>query len=258
MCPRFPPPAPARSVIDPAAAEAAYPLVAPRLRQLPPERLVFVPGDLQVAAEVAFAAARFAGEGGVRDRFARLAAAGEHDEASAEDLANVALAAWYVRHRTRILEAAQAEILLPVSLVDHAMTARGWLLRHLGGSGGPLRADLVAIPASVTCRDLACDLLVLAALCEERDGAPASRADPEAAGEILYARSLGLKLLERLDTMATPGQRTWAVMAPRAWTLLLRTYEPLRRAGRFLFEGTDDEPRFPSLGAGAVAFGPGS
>jgi hypothetical protein len=140
MHPRSPgPPArcpalcPAREVIDPAAAEAAYPHVAPRLAAIPPARVIFVPGDLQVAAEVALAAARFANEPGARERFARLATIGEIDADCACDLAWVALAAWYVFHRWSLNAAALGLPSLPVSTEDGgpawaAMVPRAWTL----------------------------------------------------------------------------------------------------------------------------------
>lgn len=41
----------------------------------------------------------------------------------------------------------------------------------------------------------------------------------------------------------------WSAMQPRVWTLLLDTYEEVRRGGLFLFAHDRGEERFPPLSA---------
>lgn len=54
-------------------------------------------------------------------------------------------------------------------------------------------------------------------------------------------------ILRHLGLAATADQNEWAAVQPRAWTLLLETYEEVRRAARFLLGREMGDARFPSL-----------
>ncbi len=244
--------------IEPVVAEAAFESVVPRLDALPARRLSPVRGDLQLAAAFALDVARRMAEPPVRVRLERLARTGEIDPSCAADLPDVALAAWYVRHRWLLATVVSPPAQLPVALFDEAMALRHRLFDVLERTlvGVPDEAEeLSAIRASARCEDFAADLLALHAM-YGRHAALLSRVDRcHDHGDCERARELGEEMLGRLAGSGSADARRWMGLSPRAWTLLRRTYEEVRRAGRFLFAADDGDVRFPplvTLGRGAA------
>jgi hypothetical protein len=235
--------------VDLLIAEAAYIVVAPRLRALAASEIEPVRGDVQLAAVFALGVAHFLERPAVHARFARLRGLGEVAEAAAS-LDHVALAAWYARHRVSLESGARPPPLVPVALVDEAMELRGRLLRAAerwpDASAEEARA-LAQIRPARSCEDLAFDLLELARWCAAAAGEVLSpREPPFCAGDATRAQKLGAALLEHLEAMPPAGATSFRAMQARAWSLLLRTYEEVRRAGLFLF-GAEGERRFPPL-----------
>ena len=237
-------------LIDPTAAQAAYERLAPRLHAISRDALIPVRGDVQVAAAFALGVARIIGEPRLRARFVKLGETGEFKEACAAELGEVALCAWYARHRFLLAGAARPPAKMPVMLVDEALALRR---RLLAVAEGPLRdgwsalmeMEILALEAS--CEELAGDLLVLSTICArsvevfpEDDRAFLER-------EAQRAREVGEEILRRTTGASAEDPDCWGGMVQRAWTLLACTYDEVRRAGRFLFPGRDGERRFPAL-----------
>jgi hypothetical protein len=244
-------------LIEPSAAQAAYGLVAPRLLDIPQEKLSVVRGDMQRAAAFVLGVARFVAAPPLRARFARLAGTDEYDDACTADLSNVALAAWYARHRYLMANISRTDVALPVALLDEGMILRERLmslLEHRKASIPGACEELLTIRASAGCQDFAGDLVALGQLCDRHRAALAEEKWLYRREDASRAQELGRDLLERLGEVNMHQLKSWASMQPRAWTLLVFTYEQVRRAGRFLFAGEEGEARFPSLSS--VARGP--
>lgn len=237
-------------LIEPKVAKAAYERLAPRLHALARDELAVVRADVQVAAIFAGTVAREIAEPALRARFVKLGQTGEHDPACSASLGDVALAAWYTGHRCLLAGAALPSSKIPITLLDEAMALRArlldaaeWQLR----AAGDIEEAMLLLEPERSCRDVANNLLELS---EIRARAGNGRTEDERARverELRRARELGEELLARSSGATAEDPHTWSLQVRRAWTLLLRTYDEVRRAGRFLFPGEEGEMRFPPL-----------
>lgn len=251
------PPSPADSApvsipILPSEAELAFKAMEPRLAALPRDSLAHVNVDLQTVSVFALGVARVLAEPAIRARFARLARTGEYEDASVDELGAAAQAAWYARHRFLLANALHSNARIAVDLLDEATTLRARMLKvgeyWLSDDPGA-RAEIAAIRAGSGYQDLANDLVALASLFERHGQALSQDRKLYQKSDATTANRLGGRILEQLGAAATQEQSQWSAMQPRVWTLLLETYDEVRRGGLFLFARDRAEERFPPLSA---------
>lgn len=241
---------PAATVIEISAAESAYREIEPRLQALPREKLVVVNVDMQAAAVFALGVSDIVLHPEVRPRLARLAAASEFDDRHLDDLPRVALAAWFARHRFLRMTAIRSEVQVPEAVFNEASALRARMLRLLEywmTEDPVVLADLAAIRAGTGYQDLANDLIALSELHGRFSDVLSQDRKLYQAGDAAGAVRLAGTILRCLGAAATAEQNEWAAVQPRAWTLLLDTYEEVRRAARFLLGREMGDGRFPSL-----------
>lgn len=240
----------ATPVIELSTAESAYREIDPRLQALPKEKLVVVNVDMQVAAVFALGVSEIVQHPAVRPRFARLAKASDFDDQHVDALSKVALAAWFARHRFVMTTATRSEVQVPEATFTEASALRARMLRLLEywmTEDAAVLGELAAIRQGTGYQDLANDLIALSAL-HGRFGETLSQ-DKKLyqPGDAASAARLAGTILRHLGLAATADQNEWAAVQPRAWTLLLETYEEVRRAARFLLGREMGDARFPSL-----------
>lgn len=241
--------APAPTIV-PSDAEKAFKALGPRLAAIPRDALAVVNVDLQLAAVFVLGISGIVAEPAVRARFANLAKSGEYDDSCVDDLAPVAQAAWYARHRFVLASATRTEARLSVPLLEEATGLRGRMLKLVEywlGDDGALAAEIAAIRAGTGHQDLANDLIALGALFERHGDTLAQDRKLYDASDATTANRLAGEILRQLGAAATQEQNEWSAMQPRVWTLLFETYEEVRRGGRFLFAKDRADERFPSL-----------
>jgi hypothetical protein len=181
-------------------------------------------------------------------RFASLPA-GEFDIQHALRLEPAALATWYASLMLR-----SASVTVGVKIPEHVM-AKATAIKHLMlkvleynlGHDANLIAELADIREGTGYVDLASDLVRLATLYQAHAADLATDVrhyqadDAETAGRT--AQAIHQVLGDGRDTSA----RYWSNYLPRAWSLLVTTYEEVSAAGRWLFRHENGEARFPSL-----------
>lgn len=243
---------PVSAPILPSEAELAFKALEPRLAALPRELLAHVNVDLQAVSVFALGVARVLAEPAVRARFARLARTGEYEDACVDELGSVAQAAWYARHRFLLASALHSNARVAVDLLDEATSLRLRMLKvaeYWLSDDPAAMTEIAAIRAGTGYQDLANDLVALASLFERHAKLLSQDKKLYQKSDATTANRLGGRILEQLGAAATQEQSQWSAMQPRVWTLLLETYDEVRRGGLFLFARDRAEERFPPLTA---------
>ena len=164
-----------------------------------------------------------------------------------------ALALAVVFTGTQIDRAPKASEVAP--LLEKAGKARGLLMKvavGLAAAGALRRADVEKILAGKGKLDMARDCVALAALFTN-NAASLKGKHPVTAAQIKEAAEVGTKLLGLLKpgrakpTRVAPNEA--AVDRDRLWTLLLRRYDALWRAGAYLFGRDAVDAKVPALQA---------
>jgi hypothetical protein len=241
---------PSAPVIEISTAEQAYRGLESRFQAIPKEKLAVVNVDMQVAAVFALGVSEIVQAPEVRPRFAKLAKALDFDDRHVADLPQIALAAWYARHRFMMMAATRSAVQVPEAIVEEATALRARMLRLLEYwmmDDPAVLAELAAIRQGTGYQDLANDLIALGSLYGRFGETLAQDKKLYQPGDAASAARLAGTILHNLGLAATAEQNEWAAMQPRAWTLLLDTYEEVRRAARFLLGREMGESRFPSL-----------
>jgi len=233
------------------AAKAAFEAVRPRLEQLTSDELIPIRIDVQAAAAVAHSV-------GVRDaaperhqRFEQLAQGGTLDLALIDSLPEVALAAWHARQQQQLQSALASKAAIPAATVIDAQAVRKRMLlvlEYYFQDDAAIAAKLSVIRAGAGHQDLANDLQMLADLYQDPGIADVIARDSKhfRAEDAAAARSAAATIFSGLGL--SPADRALDDTAQRAWTLLDRVYERVRRAGQFLFADSEDvEVTYPSL-----------
>lgn len=233
------------------AAKAAFEAVRPRLEQLTTDELIPIRIDVQAAAAVAHSV-------GVRDaaperhqRFEQLARGGNLDLTVIDSLPEVALAAWHARQQQQLQSALASKAAIPAATVVEAQAVRKRMLlvlEYYFQDDAAIAAKLGVIRAGTGHQDLANDLQMLADLYQEPGIADWIVRDVKhfRAEDAAQARTLATTIFNGLGL--SPADKALDDAAQRAWTLLDRVYERVRRAGQYLF--VDDENvdvTYPSL-----------
>jgi len=165
-------------------------------------------------------------------------------------LATVARAAWFVRHKLDLAEAVHSDASLPAHLVSNAFETRKRMLKvldyHLDADANAQRL-LTSIRAGSGHMDLANDLIALADMYEQHDGALAGDTKSYRAGDVKSARKLADDILAALGGPETPESRSWRNYQARAFVLLEKHHEEAIRVGRFLLWYEGGEELFPTL-----------
>jgi hypothetical protein len=185
----------------------------------------------------------------VRARFANLPA-GEFDQLCVDRLETTSLAAWYVtvsRNSASVQSSgtkiAESDIEAGVLLKQRMIKVIDYHVGHLT----EVSTELDSIREGTGYLDMASDLLRLGALylryiAEISGDTRHYRAeDREEAGRL--AHTVHQVLGDGRDTDA----RYWNGYLPRAWSLMVDTYEEVSAAGRWLYRHENGEQRFPSL-----------
>ena len=240
-------------------AQDAFESLRGEIEALPGDDTDAVRVNVQLAAAIAHSVA-------VRDReparskeLARLERGGFYDVARVDRVAQLALAAWFAHARqlSRIAVATGAAV--PEAVLKDAQQRKARMFRVLEywvGDDPEIEVELAAIRTGTGYQDLANDLEALAELYQREgvreaiagDGKNYRADDVAAARKNVQAIFAGLGLAEDSDA------KTWTDNTARAWTLLSREYEELRRCGTFIFGQSEDvSETYPSLVAAVRA-----
>ncbi|MEI7891675.1 MAG: hypothetical protein WCI05_01205 [Myxococcales bacterium] len=234
-------------------AKTAFEMLEGRLSALGRDELLPVRVDIQLVAAVAHSLAHRDSAKVRRERLERLAAAGMFDMKHLDDLLLLALAAWHARRQQLQQEALASQAAVTELVVKGAQQLRARMLRvleHCFADDPKVGPELVAIRAGTGYQDLANDLLAVADLYDDpaiyavvqRDPVHYRASDPAAARDAAAAIFTGIG-----QTSEGEAAR-WTELTQRAWTLLSRSYDELRAAGRFAFRHDEDvEMTYPSL-----------
>lgn len=239
------------SSLDANTARRAFAAVRPELDRLERDELMPIRIDVQSAAAVAHSV-------GVRDaaperhqRFEHLAKGGTLDLAIIDSLPDIALAAWHARQQQQLQSALASRATIPAATAAEAYAVRRRMLLVLDyyfQDDATIAPQLAVIRSGAGHQDLANDLQMLGDLYQEPGIADAIGRDVKhfRAEDATQARALATTIFNGLGLSS--ADRALDETAQRAWTLLDRVYERVRRAGQFLFADSEDvELTYPSL-----------
>lgn len=245
------------SAVNASDAKAAFDAIRPRLDAISLNELIPIRVDVQAAAAVAHSV-------GVRDAaperhqlFAQLAKGGGFDLSLLDSLPQVALAAWHVRQQQQLQSALASKAVIPAATVTQAQALRKRMLQVLEyyfGDDDATAPTLAVIRAGTGHQDLANDLDMLADLYESATIAELIARDPKHfhPEDSTQARALSSQIFNGLGL--SPQDKALDEAAQKAWTLLARDYERVRRAGQFLFSETElVDVTYPTLVAAVRA-----
>lgn len=250
--------------IDEATGAAALKRVRPRLLTLKPAEINPLTLNLRMAAsEVLGVVDRIAARR-LRPRLEALARIEEFDLAHLDALPDLARAAYYVRHRLEQDDAVVSEGMLPLALVTRGQELRVRMLKVLGfffDEDPAVGPRIAYIRKGSGYSDLADDLVALSELYRAHRKVLAGTLRHYRASDEKEAANTAAEIIRRLGGEAE-GSAELLDLARRAGVLLLRAYDEVAAAARFLCRGEPEvETLFPSLfaiGRGPRSPGAGS
>jgi hypothetical protein len=236
------------SKLDVQAAHTAFEKVIGKARQLRPEEVVGVIADVEVASLFVLNLVARMRKSPLEARIRTLPPK-EFDQAHYDGLADLAMAAWYARTQSPV-DLAVGNAKIPVALLQKAQDTRERMLRTLGyyfADDEGMRRKLAEIVSGHGYRDLADDLREESKLYRQfklalQEDKKFYRAEDESEA-VALAQQIHDALNPATDKSAAERQDNLA----RLWTLLLRSYNEVRDAGRWLLRHEDGELEFPSL-----------
>ncbi len=234
--------------LDPKAAQEAFETLLPRLKALDKDKLAAVTVDVQLAAIVAAAVARWVQEDEIRARFALIPKA-LFDPQHLDNLGLASLACWYAAVRQLSATARTRDVQLPVALVQIATTTRKRMLElldyHFGDDvdEGP---ELISIKRGSGFKDLANDLQRLAKMWLDHHDEIKDDRKHYQAGDGDAARKHTRAIMKLLGD-ASGDAATWTDLVARSWTLLLEIYKEVTDTAVWLMRHDSDPPTFPTL-----------
>jgi hypothetical protein len=239
------------------AGEAALEKLRARLSVVKPELLVNVRFNVRLASTAAVGLLDEIARAGLKERLGRLEAMGELDPDHAKSLADLARAAWYVRHRLDEAAALTGEARVSSAVVEGAAALRATMLRVLAfhfDEDPAVSAQLAYIRKGAGHHDLADDLTGLAALYKQHQGTLRGTPRYYQAQDAERAQKLADAILAELGQDKGSGVAAWADLQRRVALLLERAYDELASAARYLLRHDPSaEARFPKLHAVARA-----
>lgn len=243
-------PKPEPDHLSPHSTEAAFDGVKAQLDALPQAAIRQPNFNLQEGALVALAAHGLLATPARRSTLEALAKAGAVDLDLVVNLATVARAAWFVRHKLDLAEATHTDASLPAQLVADALDTRRRMLKvldyHLDTDVHAQRL-LTSIRAGSGHMDLANDLIALADMYATHAQAISGDTKSYRSGDRTLARKLADGILSTLGGPATPEAQRWRNYQARAFTLLEKHHQEAIRVGRFLLWYEGGEDLFPTL-----------
>ena len=239
--------------IDPnvSSGEAALARIRPQLVALPPMHLTPPRFNMRLGATAALGLVAEIERTGLSARLQKLHSIGEFNGAQLQQLKDLALAAWYIRHRLDQAAALRSEARLPSELAEQAHTLRARMLRVLEfhfEDDLAVSAELGYIRRGVGYQDLADDLVSLATLYGKHQSSMKGTPRHYQAADEQEARRLAECILHELGLSGTVTTSEWNDLQQRASLLLSAAYDEVSAAARYLCR---DEPtadsRFPRL-----------
>jgi hypothetical protein len=185
----------------------------------------------------------------VRARFAGLPA-GEFDQQRVDLLETTSLAAWHVTVSRSSATVQTSGTRISESDIEAGMLLKQRMIKVIEyhvGHVGEVNTELGSIRDGTGYLDMANDLMRLGALYQRYiaeisgDTRHYRAEDREDAGRLAHA--VHQVLGDGRDTDA----RYWNGYLPRAWSLMVVTYDEVSAAGRWLYRHENGELRFPSL-----------
>lgn len=237
---------------NPDAAKAAFEMVLPLLRAIPPEQLKSTRSNLQDAAVYAYGIARRLIRDGLRPRFAAVPS-DLFDIVHFDRLETVAAAAWHAQVQLDSAMATTREAKVPMSLLLESGEAKDRMMKvveyHLAHRSETLAREITDIRSGQGHADLASDLSRLGILyVEQRAFLPQGGDDPHYRPEDAEtAGRLSSAILGELAAARTKAQEDAQDLAARAWTLLVSTYDEVADAGRLVLKREGGADLFQSL-----------
>ena len=227
--------------------KVAFEKVRAKAKAIPPKQLKPLRLDLRSVAIVLLGVNDVLEDPKVRECFEALPDR-LFDPKHLDELAELALAGWYVRD-TRLDATARAEAAyMPPELVEAAVEVRARMhkqARYYLGDDPKCAAELRGVRGGRSHADLVSDLTRLAGVFEDNRFVLERDTKLYRPTDVADARRYAWELIERL------GERSvdhWSSMSVRVWTLLDACYREVRTAARFLFRGEPElARRFPSL-----------
>lgn len=239
-----------KASVDEASGAAALKRVRPRLLVLKPAEISPLTLNLRMAAsEVLGVVDRIAARG-LRSRLEGLARIGEFELANLDLLPDLARAAYYVRHQLEQNEAVASSAVLPIDLATRGQEQRGRMLKVLGfffDEDPVVGPRLAYIRKGTGYSDLADDLLALSELYRRHRKELAGTARHYRPADEKDAANTAAEIIRRLRG-EVEGSAELSDLARRAGVLLLRAYDEVAAAARFLCRAEPEaEALFPSL-----------
>lgn len=236
--------------LSPHSTETAFQAVKSDLDALSRTEIRQPNFNLQEGALVALAAHGLLDTPETRAVVDTLAKAGAVNSKLVSNLATVAHAAWFVRHKLDLAEAVHSDAALPARLVAEAIDTRKRMLKVLDYH---LDADIQAqnlltgIRAGSGHLDLANDLIALADMYENYEDVIQSDKKGYRTADTANARQIADSIIATLGGSSTPETQQWRNYQARAFTLLEKHHEEAIRVGRFLFWYEGGEDLFPTM-----------
>lgn len=242
-------------IFDPEVGERALLACRASLLALSPGEVVAPFLDPIQAGAVALSLAEVVGAPGYREAFAQMPEVAMCG-ASAEALATLAHALFYLETRTRTKVATTPRIRLPRRLVRQAFALRAKMalvIEYVIVDDDTMRAEVADIRARGKHADLAADLGRVASHYSTRRAELARdviRYDPE---DETRARVL---MREILQALSAPKDNSLNDLRNRAFTCVVQMYTRLRLAAQLIYlQRPVDLERFPSLRVAVAALG---
>lgn len=242
--------------LSPHSTEAAFNAVKAQLDALPLSELSQPNFNLQEGAFVALAADGLLREPATRAKIEALAKAQTIDLPLVDNLATMARAAWFVRHKLSFAEALHSDASLPVKLVTEALETRRRMLKTLAyqlDEDPEAQRKLTSIRDGSGHVDTANDLLALADMYADYEDEVKDDTKNYRATDVKLARELADKIIAALGGPSTPEAKQWRNYQARAYTLLDRHHQEAIRVGRFLWHYERGDELFPTMFAAVRA-----
>ncbi|MBK9260382.1 MAG: hypothetical protein IPM54_11170 [Polyangiaceae bacterium] len=236
--------------LSPHSTEAAFLALKPALDALPQSALRQPNFNLQQGALVALAAHGLLDKPEKQAILEALGKAGVVNVELVANLAMVARAAWFVRHKLDLAEAVHSDAALPAQLVTDALETRKRMLKvleyHLDADA-QAQGLLAGIRAGSGHVDLANDLIALADMYEDHENEIRSDKKNYRVADTANARKLADDIIGTLGGSTTPQTQEWRNYQARVFTLLEKHHEEAIRVGRFLYWYEGGDELFPTM-----------
>lgn len=236
--------------LTPHSTEAAFDKIKADLDALSRTEIRQPNLNLQEGALVALAAFALLDAPETRQTVEALAKTGAVNAKLIGDLATVAHAAWFVRHKLDLAEAVHSDAALPLPLVTEAIETKKRMLKVLDyhlDTDAHAQGLLTGIRSGSGHLDLANDLMALADMYEDYEKYIKIDKKSYRSSDVTNARKIADGIIANLGKSTTPETQQWRNYQARVFIMLEKHHEEAIRVGRFLFWYEGGDELFPTM-----------